>query len=815
MMLLLALAGMAAILGTRTNTAQAAGVNQGELVPETPRINLPVALDGRALAHAQVGDRIFVGGDFTQVQLPDGTVLDQPYIYAYDIDTGELDPNFLPVLNNDVRSLEASADGTGLYVGGRFIRWEADGATNFPVRLARLDAQGRFDSNFSAPTSAQVISLESVGNDLYVGGDFFDINGTAVTGLAKVDGTSGAVDQSFDFELGPSIAGTSLVRRVVASPDGDYLFALHYGQRINDEIRRAVAKIDISGDVATLSGWTVPWLEQTNDSLCWSELRDMAISPDGSFIVIGGQGADNPPNCDSVLKYETAGEGVVNFSWSARMYSSVFSLAVSDVAVYAGGHFCAAPRNPIPPGGISSDFAGTANLCVFAEGGDPRNPSERDPENAVFRNQMAALDPVTGQALEWDPGSDNFVAVWDLTLIERGLLAGHDSGRFNDVLVGRSGFFDLGGEADTEAPVVTVSQPVAGSVVTDLAAIAGTATDNRNVSAIEIQLRNITTGLWLRNTGEFAENPVDLIVDVTETGLGEIAWSVDLPPDLPSGEYSIRGFASDPTGATSPGLDVRFTVPGASQCSVALDADDQPVITYSGFQADGVDTVFLRRDAGFLSNIPANAGSFTDTTATPGDYSYLIRWRLDGVVTDVPCTPASITVPVGGGGLTCTVAINADNDPLVSWTEIAGVNNYVVREAGLGFVQTVQAPNTSYVDVGRAPGDYSYVLRYRQNGNSIDLPCSPAPITVPEGPVVGNTCTATVNANDRVVLSWTPIAGEDTYIVRDNDGFVENVGNVLTYVDDAPAAGDRTYVIRSRQAGVTTDVTCNLSLIHI
>ena len=58
MMLLLALAGMAAILGTRTNTAQAAGVNQGELVPETPRINLPVALDGRALAHAQVGDRI-------------------------------------------------------------------------------------------------------------------------------------------------------------------------------------------------------------------------------------------------------------------------------------------------------------------------------------------------------------------------------------------------------------------------------------------------------------------------------------------------------------------------------------------------------------------------------------------------------------------------------------------------------------------------------------------------------------------------------------------------------------------------------------
>ena len=81
----------------------------------------------------------------------------------------------------------------------------------------------------------------------------------------------------------------------------------------------------------------------------------MAISPDDSFIVIAGQGADNPPNCDSVLRYNTGGSGVIAFTWAARMYSSVFSLAVSDVAVYVGGHFCAAPRIGAPAGGITHD----------------------------------------------------------------------------------------------------------------------------------------------------------------------------------------------------------------------------------------------------------------------------------------------------------------------------------------------------------------------------------------------------------------------------------------------------------------------------
>ena len=147
--LILALAlGFVVVLTSTATTADAsaAGVNQGQVVPEQPRRDLPVVTDGRVLAHAQVGDRIFVGGDFTQVRQTNGTTISQAYLFAYNINTGELDQNFRPQLNGPVLSLESRRTGDGLYVGGRFSRWD----NSFPLRIARLDALGNLDTTFEA-----------------------------------------------------------------------------------------------------------------------------------------------------------------------------------------------------------------------------------------------------------------------------------------------------------------------------------------------------------------------------------------------------------------------------------------------------------------------------------------------------------------------------------------------------------------------------------------------------------------------------------------------------------------------------------------
>ena len=799
MALAVMLFGMSFIVSSGNQVADA-GVNQGQVVPEAPRRDVPVVLDGRVIAHAQVGDRIFVGGDFQQVEQIDGTIITQPFLFAYNINTGLVDPNFRPVLNKLVRSLAPTQAGDGLYVGGLFSAWD----NSFPLRIAKLDAQGNLDVNFGPRASAKVQSIVEIGDSVYLGGDFTAVSGVAASGLIKVDRITGAVDTSFVPMFEDSISGNSIVKTIVASPDGSALFVLHYGATIDGQVREAVAKFDLGGVSPTLSGWNVPWSAQQGDALCWRGLRDLAISPDGSFLVVGGQGADRPPNCDSILRYSTAGASTVNFDWSARMYSSVFSLAVSDVAIYAGGHFCAAPKNPIAPGGVSSDYPNSINGCNINDASDSANPSVRDPDNAVFRKQIAALDPTTGQALPWDPGSNSQVAVYDLTLIDRGLLAGHDSNRFNGFLVGRSGFFDFGVAPDTTPPSILVTEPSPNTVIADPTTLAGTAADNFGVTEVTIRLRNVMTDEWLQLDGTLGETQVDLPVTTFTIGLGEVAWTTPLQ-NLPPGSYEVRGFSRDAAGNTSEGLASPFTVPGTAACSVALDAQDQPVISWTEFEANGATSVFIRRNGGYLDEGVAGSSSFTDTTAAPGDYSYLVRWRPGGVLTDVDCTPATITVPQGGGGITCSVGLDEMSQPILNWTAVPGIARYSVREGGVRFLALVEN-GTTYTDTTATPGDYSYQIRYRQNGVVIDLNCQPDPITVPDPPAA--VCTGFVNANGEVVLDWDDIPGEDSYVVRDTNTYITTVLNQSDFVHLDPTSGDRTYVIRYRMAGQVFDITC-------
>ena len=808
--LLLALGGMTAIVSSFANDARAA-VNHGELVPELARRDLPVTVDGRVRAHAQVGDRIFVGGDFTQVSLPDGTIVDQAYIYAYDINTGAFDTNFRPVLNNEVEALETNDSGDGLYAGGRFTRWEEGTVRSFPLRVAKLEADGSLDRSFNGRASAVVNTLEHVGGYLYLGGDFQTVSDQPIVGFARVDDDTGLLDPTLNLDLADSVAFGQFVRTIESNPNGNELFVLHYAEQVAGETREAVFKLDISTPTPVLSGWTIPWVAQADspNRACWRQLRDLAISPDGAFIVIGGQGADRPPNCDSIVRYETAGDELVEFTWSARMYSSIFSLAVSDVAVYAGGHFCAAPRlGAVYEGGLTSNSIQTANVCFTGEPDHLSNPSSIDPVNAVFRNQLAALDPTTARALEWDPGSNNSLGVFDLTLIDRGLLAGHDGDRFSNFLVGGSGFFDFGAPADVEAPVISVTDPAANSVASSLTEITGVATDDREIQNLILRLFNRTEDLWVQLDGTLGAERVDLPVQATETGLREVSWTVAVANLIP-GEYEVRGFVIDSSNNTSPGLEHPFLVPGAAVCTVALDDSNQPVVTYSGFDSDGVDAVFIRRNGGFVSSAPSGAASFTDSAAGPGDQSYVVRWRPVEGQTDVACTPSPITVPEAG--FVCQASIDPNGNPVLTWTDI-GLDTYVVREANLGFVASVSGTNV-FTDTERAPGDYSYVIRLRANGGTTDEPCSPSPVTVPDlGGVdvpVANSCTASADANGVVTLQWSAIEGENAYTVRDNDGFVATVRDELGFVDTGATSGEQAYVIRSRQAGVITDVACN------
>ncbi len=76
--------------------------DHGQLVPATPRPDTPVVLDGSVYGQALLGDRVIVGGSFTQIELANGSIANQPYLFAYDANAGAFDPSFDPVLNDEV-----------------------------------------------------------------------------------------------------------------------------------------------------------------------------------------------------------------------------------------------------------------------------------------------------------------------------------------------------------------------------------------------------------------------------------------------------------------------------------------------------------------------------------------------------------------------------------------------------------------------------------------------------------------------------------------------------------------------------------------
>jgi len=193
---------------------QPAGANTGT-------VTAPIAADtlhaygGIVYGSAQIGNRIYISGTFTQVGYTDGTRFAVPYLAAFDATTGRLDPTFRPNPNGEVRTLLASNDGARLYAGGAATTYNGVAVG----RLASLDpTTGNPDPAFKPMPSAKVWSLAQAGAALYVGGDFTAVSGIAMTRLASVSATTGVLDRTFNLPV------NGQVRTLKVSPDGARLY---------------------------------------------------------------------------------------------------------------------------------------------------------------------------------------------------------------------------------------------------------------------------------------------------------------------------------------------------------------------------------------------------------------------------------------------------------------------------------------------------------------------------------------------------------------------------------------------------------------
>ena len=85
------------------------------------------------------------------------------------------------------------------------------------------------------------------------------------------------------------------------------------------------------------------------------------IAPnDQYFVVTSGSGGDRPPISDTAVAYPIAGGDNVQPLWISRHFDSVYSVAITENAVYLGGHFSSSSPRPRQTRGPASTTSATA-----------------------------------------------------------------------------------------------------------------------------------------------------------------------------------------------------------------------------------------------------------------------------------------------------------------------------------------------------------------------------------------------------------------------------------------------------------------------
>lgn len=604
---LLLLGAMAVPLVLATQSAPPASALEARTgLPEVPRTDTPRFIGGSVTDQTVVGDRVIVVGTFEQVRDNDGTLVEQGYYAAYDIDTGELDLDASPTFDLPVLAVEPDGQG-GVIVGGQFIR--VDGS--FQLRIARLDAGGELDRSFAARTSARVDALAVRGDRVYAGGPFV----TPARGLTAFVLSDGSVDPNFDFPLaGPAGRGGELAVKALGVA-GDDLVVVHSGLLVAEQSRVGVAIIDVSSVTSpTLRPWRTDFFKDNTTDVGGSlAITDGAVSPDGSYLVVVSAGGDRPlEGKDAAVRFPTTGNGVVEPDWVSRHFDSLFGVGISDQAVFIGGHFLfqEAPGSANPfPGDPNTNFgAGPSGQGPLVLGND-----------VVAREQIGALDPETGKSFNWNPGANAQIGVESIVVVERGLLVGQDGDRLGGQDVGRHGFFDATSVPDIELELTSSFDSHFSGEVVPLGevTVSGFASDgDAGVERLQLAIRNRDTGQYVHPDGSLSRW-IGINANLENQGANETAWSY--PIDfLTPGNYRIqaRTFTTDGRRDLSPPeLDVVVRgdeIPLVERPRVAQAAGG--VLTATGSVTDdlGVSSVTVRvldRETGEILQADGSLGT--------------------------------------------------------------------------------------------------------------------------------------------------------------------------------------------------------------
>ncbi|GGD05294.1 fibrinogen-like YCDxxxxGGGW domain-containing protein [Nocardioides daphniae] len=254
----------------------------------TPRIEQPEGVDSNALpsswgvsglkgntasegnvevqAFTQSGSRMYVGGNFRYVQrdAAGSGQVEQSFLAAFDLATGEWDPSFRPVLNEQVNALATLPDGS-VVAGGSFS--EANGApATAIVALDPLTGATKQGWNLKLENRItggvlRVRSLDVTNGKLYIGGALTHMSGGQYPNRAIYTKNAGRVDAATatpSADWNPEFNGTVIA--MDGSDDAARLYAAgHFSTSKTSAALRVAAVLTDDGAPLATPAWTPTW----------------------------------------------------------------------------------------------------------------------------------------------------------------------------------------------------------------------------------------------------------------------------------------------------------------------------------------------------------------------------------------------------------------------------------------------------------------------------------------------------------------------------------------------------------------------------
>ena len=366
----------------------------------------PNIADGAVESMVQVGNRMVVGGSFTTVTptagAGAGTAVTRNYLFAFNATTGALDTGFVPAVNGEVDAIVPTADGTGVYVGGKFTT-----AGGVSTRLAEFNlTTGARVTTFNPSLNGPINDMALVGNRLFVAGTFTSVKSVAHDGLVSVNATHRRArpvpDRQPDRppQLRPGRGRHQRSRRrdrhrgLAGRHPHDRRRQLHQRRRPGESPPATRVTRSPTSSSARL-GDGRPELEhqRLHPRLLLQRLRllraHIGWSPDGSYFVVaatGGYNGGSFQDCDSASRFDASSTGL-------NVTAGVDRLHRHRLALLGRGHVrCRLRRRPQP---LAEQPVRAGQLARTAPSRDPGWPRSTRRTASRCRGTPAVTPAVT------------------------------------------------------------------------------------------------------------------------------------------------------------------------------------------------------------------------------------------------------------------------------------------------------------------------------------------------------------------------------------------------------------------------------------